>query len=141
MEFYSLGVMLKSAPDRTPVVAIPFTPIPPLPALTTLEVTLTPRPVYLTARLANLLSLIHSAPILSSVVFRNLYCSIAEDPRLPYVWVDVDNKLAQLAMQVKTKRNLTVVLEVDENTKWEEYFPEFRRTGGQLVMGEILQPL
>ena len=109
MEFYSLGVTLKNPPDTTPVGVIPFaTELPPLSALITLEVAVCRG--SLTARLANFLSLINSAPALSSVIFRDLHNSGAGNI--------VDDKLAQLAMQVKAKRSLTVVLEgwIGKNT-------------------------
>ena len=131
MEFYSLGVTLKNPPDTTPVGVTPLAAeLPPLSALTTLEVAVCHG--SLTARLANFLSLIRSAPALSSVIFRDLHHSDAGDI--------VDGTLAQLAMQVKAKRSLTVVLEgwMGENTKWKEYFPKFRKTGGQVVMDEIV---
>ena len=120
---------------------MPFTPLPPLLALTTLEVTFCTG--VATSRLANFLSIIHSAPVLSSVVFRNLYSDIAEDLPFSHVWIDVDNNLARLATQVKTERSVTVVLEVvaEENTKLEEYLPEFRKIGGQIVVGKTLRPL
>ena len=139
-EFYGLGTMLKCSPDTTHddlnLLAID---LPPLSALTTLEVTVCPG--SLTPRFAHFLSLIHSAPALSSVIFSYLFCTNAGDFPFSHVWADVDNKLAQLAMQVKTKRSVTVVLEgwVEGNTKWEEYLPEFRKTGGQVVIGEILR--
>ena len=129
--FHSLGAMLKSSPDTTPVGATPFvTHLPPLLALTTVEVAVCHG--SLTARLAGFLSLIRSAPALSSVIFHDLYPGDAGDI--------VDDTLAQLAMQVKAKRSLTVVLEgwMGESIKWKEYFPKFRKTGGQVVMNEIL---
>ena len=102
MEFYSLGVMSKSSSDTTRLdVTPPAIDLPLLSALTTLEVTASLG--SLTARLANFLSPIHSAPALSSVIFRDLYRSGTRDI--------VDNRLAQLAMQVKTKRSVTVVPE------------------------------
>ena len=136
------GVMLKNASDRTRTGGlIPFTPLPPLLALTTLEVILCTG--ILTSRLANFLSIVHSAPALSSVVFRDLHCYTTEDLPLSHVWIDVDNGLARLAMQVKTERSITVVLEgvAEENAELGEYFPEFRKTGGQIVMGKILRRL
>ena len=132
MKSYSLGAMLKGSTDSTRLdVTSLAVDLPPLLALTTLEVIACRG--TLTAHLANFLSLIHSAPAPSSVIFRDLYYSSAGGI--------VDNKLVQFAMQAKTRRSFTVVLEgwVEENTKWEEYFPAFRKTGGQVVIGEILR--
>lgn len=131
--------MLKSPPDVTRVrVEPPTALLPPLPALTTMEVAV--HPGYLTEHFPDFLSCIHSAPALSSVIFRYEYATTIEDTPQSRKWADVDKGLARLAMQVKTKRSLTVVLMgwKEENSEWEEYLPEFRKTGGQVnVAGGI----
>ena len=96
--------MLKSSPDVISVHVEPH--LPPLPALTTVEVAV--RLGYLTGHFPNFLSCIHSAPALSSVIFRYQYVTIIEDIPRSRVWVDVDNGLARLAMQVKNERSFTV---------------------------------
>ena len=139
-EFYGLGTMLKSPPDATRLSVNPLViDLPPLSALTTTEVIV--RPGFLTTRFTNFLSLIHPAPALSFVVFRYPLCTNAGDFPFSRVWAGVDNKLAQLAMQVKAKRSVTVFLEgwVDGNTRWEEYLLEFRKMGGQVATGRILR--
>ena len=109
-EFYGLGTMLKSPQHTTHLdVNLLAINLSPLSASPTLEVIV--RPGSLTARFANFLSLIHSVLALSSVVFHYLLRTNAGDLSFSCVWADVDNRLAQLAMQVKTKRSVAVILE------------------------------
>ena len=125
-------MMLTVPPDEyqitTPAGAFPpVLHLPRLPALTTVKVRSGPNPI--SPRLADFLSCIHSAPVLSSITFK------PEDPfplkADPNPWIEVDNWLTQLVAQVKDERKLTVVL---GDPEWEEYLPEFRKAGGEVKM-------
>ena len=86
------------------------------------------------ARLADILSCIRSAPTLSSITFRYPESTAAGDVPFPHQWVDVDEWLARLAVHVETKESLTVVILqwLKGSSKWEECLPKFRKAGGQL---------
>ena len=49
-------------------------------------------------------------------------------------WIGVDKSLARLAMEVKPKRDLVVILTpwLGGSLSWENYLPGFRRAGGEL---------
>lgn len=129
--------MLTSLPDVYPPLAPvgafpPVDYLPPLPALTTMEITI--RSGSLSARLADFLSCIRSTPALSSITFKYPRSTPAEDIPTSRRWIQVDNWLARLAMHVKAKRRLKVVLTPwPEGTPgWEECLPEFGKAGGVL---------
>lgn len=129
--------MLTSPPDLYSLMASvgtfpPVVPLPPLPVLTSIEVTI--HSGSLSARLADLLSCIHSAPALSSITFKYPKATPVGDILASRLWIDVDRWLARLAMHVKTERNLTLVLKPwpEGNSEWEECLPEFRKAGGEL---------
>jgi hypothetical protein len=103
--------------------------LPPLPALTTVEVRLpSSNP---STRLSTLLSCIRPVPALSSVTLIHTSREVILDSRR---WTDVDKWLARVATDVRSKRTLTVVLALwpEGSPKWEECFPEFRKAGGEL---------
>ena len=103
--------------------------LPPLPALTTVEVRLlSSNP---STRLSTLLSRIRPAPALSSVILIHTSRENILDSRR---WTDVDKWLAWVATDVRSKRTLTAVLALwpEGNPKWEECLPEFRKAGGGL---------
>jgi hypothetical protein len=130
--------MLTSPPDVYPyLTSIAFPPLvhlPPLPALTTVEVK-----IYwgcLSARLADILSCIRSAPALSSIIFKYPRSTAPENIATSRAWVDVDRWLARLAIRAKAGRSLMVTLtpwpEGDSEWELEGYLPEFRKAGGEL---------
>lgn len=106
--------------------------LPPLPALTSVRLEI--RSGALSPRLADILSCIRSVPALSSVTFKYPRLSGVEVIHASSPWIDVDKSLTRLAMEVKSKRSLVVVLTPwpEGNSSWEEYLPEFRRAGGEL---------
>ena len=110
----------------------PTVHLPPLLALATIQVEI--RSDLLSARLADILSSIHSAPDLSSIIFKYPKSTTVKDVPTSRTWIDVDKWLARLAMSVKTRRSLTVVLTTwpEGNSRWEEYLPEFMKAGGEL---------
>jgi len=129
--------MLTSPLDLYPLMASvgtfsPVVPLPPLPVLTSMEVAI--HSGSLSARLADLLSCIHSAPALSSITFKYSKATPVGDIPASHLWIDVDRWLARLAMHVKTKRSLSLVLKPwpEGNLEWEECLPEFRKAGGEL---------
>ena len=108
----------------------PVVPLPPLPALTSIEVTI--HSGSLSARLADPLSCIRSAPALPSITFKYSNATPVEDIPASRLWTDVDRWLTRLAMHVKTKRSLSLVLKPCQpggNSKREECLPEFRKAG------------
>ena len=135
--FRSPEAMLTSLPDLYPLMAAasafpPVAHLPPLSVLTSIKVT-----IYsgsLSARLAEFLSCIPSAPALSSVTFKYSKATPAEDIPASRPWITVDKWLARLAMHAKAKGSLTLVLTPwpEGNSKWEECLPEFREAGGEL---------
>ncbi|KAF9652834.1 hypothetical protein BDM02DRAFT_3183185 [Thelephora ganbajun] len=110
----------------------PVARLPPLSALTTMEVRM--HSDTLSARLADFLPCIHSAPALTSITFKYPK-STPEDIPSSRIWNDMDKWLARLAMHAKAKRGLTVVLAVwsERNLKWEEFLLEFRKAGAVLL--------
>ncbi|KAF9648587.1 hypothetical protein BDM02DRAFT_3115208 [Thelephora ganbajun] len=120
-------------PPIAPMTTLPpIVQLPPLSALTTMEVTIYPG--FLSARLADFLPCIHSAPVLSSITFKYLKLTPPEDIPTSHLWNNVDKWLARLATHAKVKGGLTVVLALwpERNLKWEECLLEFRKAGGEL---------
>ena len=113
--------------NESPFVAL----LPPFPALTTVNVELfAGRP---SARLAYILSRIHSAPTLASIVF-----TLEEWPSggclPPGLWNEVDEWLARMVVQTEVEGSLTVILEQrpEDEPVLEECLPEFRKAGGEV---------
>ena len=138
--------MLTSSPDidlyTGPVnVFPPMVHLPPLPALTSLKLEI--RSVTLSSRLADIISCIRSVPALSSVTFKYPKMDGVEVIHTSSQWTDVDKSLTRLAMEVKSKRSLVVVLTPwpEGNSSWEEYLPEFQRVGGKLRVSSSAQML
>ena len=113
----------------------PMVHLPPLPALTSVKLEI--RSGTLSLRLVDILSCIRSVPALSSVAFKYPKMSGVEAIHASSQWINVDKSLARLAMEVKSKRGLVVVLTpwLEGNLSWEKYLPEFRRAGGELRVG------
>lgn len=114
-------------------VPLPSFRLPPLSALATLKIQLFSKEV--SDRLADLLSSIHSAPVLSSITF--IFPTLQAGQAFPTTgcWVGVDRSLARLASErIAAEGGLEVMLEPwpKGNTSWEEYFPKFKEAGGQL---------
>ena len=137
MGFHNLRVKLTSPPETEYPLELtnPFPPtvhLPPLPALATIQVEI--RSGFLSDDLADVLSSIHSAPDLSSIIFKYPKSTTVKDVPTSRTWIDVDKWLARLATSVKTRRSLTVVQTTwpEGNSKWEEYLPEFMKAGGEL---------
>jgi len=136
-EFFSVEMILTGPPDecfREPTDAHQVVvPLPPLPALVTMEFD-----VYMgiiSAPFTDFLFSIRSAPALSSITFKYPGPNyIVKDIPVSHLWIGVDKWLARLAMDVKTKRSLTVVLMPwsEGNSQLEECLPEFRKVGGEL---------
>ena len=81
-------------------------------------------------RFAHLLSYIRrSAPVLSSITFKPWNRAAVQDITASQPWIDVDNWLVRLAVQVKIDRSLTVALGYSQ---WKVCLPEFRKTGSEL---------
>ena len=84
-------------------------------------------------RLAYILSRIHSAPALASIVFTSeewpTYRCFPSD-----LWVDVDEWLARMEVQTKVKGGLAVKLvqQPEDGPFWEGCLPEFRKAGGEV---------
>ena len=113
-------------PPPGPASSSPVLHLPPLPALITLEVRIDRS--FISSRLVDTLSQIRSAPALRSIIFK--YWGGTPLGTIPRSkpWIDVDKSLARLAVQVKTKKRLTVILGCPQ---WEECLPEFRKAGGE----------
>lgn len=91
---------------------------------------------HLSAHLANFLLSIYSAPELSSVTFSFTHSWFAP-PKFSSSanWVAVDKWLARMVtMRSNAGDGLRAVLNglPEDEPSWEEYFPEFRRAGGEL---------
>jgi len=131
------GAMLTSSPDLDPHIGPvnafpPIVHLPPLPVITSVKLEI--RSGTLSPRLADVLSCIRSVPALSSVTFKYPKMSGVEVIHASSQWIDVDESLTRLAMEVRSKRSLVVVLTPwpEGNSSWEVYLPEFRRAGGEL---------
>lgn len=124
--------------DESPMVpqANRFPPTP-LPALTTIDIGFYSEP---SNYLADILSSIHSAPALATVNFVCEEWYSGETFPSSGPWASVDKWLARMATQVAVKGNIVVTLErwPDGGSAWEEYFPEFRKAGGELRVTTIV---
>jgi len=139
-EFLQFANLLCTTVDRTFAIRMLHTPLPevhlpPLPALARVDIQLYSEGV--SGRLVDLLSSIHSAPVLSPVTFKFPVRFRASGFPPPGCWVDMDNWLARLASdRSRTEGGLIVMLKPwpDGNSNWEGYFPEFRMAGGQIAI-------
>ena len=134
IEFCNLEVILTGPPDvySFAVFVNAFPPVvllPPLPALATIEVNIHSN--YLSARFADFLPCIRSAPALSSITFKYPKSTPVNDDPASDEWINVDK---WLATHVKAKRSLTAILTPwpEGNSKLGEWLPEFRKAGGEL---------
>ena len=85
------------------------------------------------ARFAHILSSIHSAPALASIVFTSEWwptCGCSPSG----LWVDVDEWLVRMAMQTKVKGGLAVILvqRPEDDPVSSGCFPKFRKAGGEV---------
>ena len=116
----------------SPNESLPTISLPPFPTITTVHITLRAGEPF--ARLAYILSRIHSAPTLAPIVFT----SEERWPRFGCfpsgLWVDVDEWLVRMTMQTKVKGGLTVTLvqQPEEEPLWSECLPQFRKVGGEV---------
>ena len=123
-----------SSPDPDPHVDVfsPMARLPTLPVLTSVKLEI--RSGILSPRFVDVLSCIQSVPALSSITFKYPKWIGVEDIPASAQWIDVDKSLARLAIEVKSKRTLVLILTPwpEGNSSWEEYLPGFRRAGGEL---------
>jgi len=112
--------------------SLPPISLPPFPTITTVNIAVRAGEPF--DRLAYILSRIHSAPALASIVFTS-------EERWPTsgflpsdLWADVDEWLVRMTMQTKVKGGLTVTLvqQPEEEPLWSECLPKFRKVGGEV---------
>ena len=128
------GTVLTFIVDRypSPNESLPTISLPPFPTITTVNIAIRAGEPF--ARLTYVLSRIHSAPALASIVFTSEEgwptCGCFPSG----LWVDVDEWLVRMAMQTKAKGGLTVTLvqEPEEEPVWSECLPKFRKVGGEV---------
>ena len=110
--------------------------LPSLPLLTTLVIE-----VYVvdpSPHLTNILFSIDSAPALSSITIRHVDWKSTEYLCLGVPWVDVDRWLSQIAKHTKVTGGLLLTLGQwpEGEPVWEEFLPEFRKSGGKIKVDD-----